>query len=125
MEKDLTAQKEFVVLKSQHIPGEKKTPIMTNILANSYIVDVYGNEGFSKDLIDVFKSLNEIAFQSGEEMWGNVCFVRKKLTLILLMFSLNKTFLLKVEGEISQELHLTLNQLLKLDLMRVTVQLYG
>ena len=103
----LPSKKEFVVLKSQQGTNDKKTPVMTNIFANSYIVDAYGNEAFSKDLIEVLKSLNEIVYKSGEEMWGNVCFVRKKLTLILLMFSLNKTFLLKVEGEISQELHLT------------------
>ena len=74
----MPSQKEFIVLKSQQDPYDKKTPVMTNIIANSYIVDVYGNEGFSKDLMKIFKSLNEIVFKSGEEMWGNVCFERKK-----------------------------------------------
>ena len=74
----MSPQKEFVVLKSQHAPNEKKAPIITTILANSYVVDAYGNEGFSKDLIEIFKSINEIVFKSGEEMWGNVCYVRKK-----------------------------------------------
>ena len=73
MENQLPSQKEFVVLKSQHDPDKKKPPLMTNVITDSYIVDVYGNEGFSKDLIDVFKSLNEIVYKSGEEMWGNVC----------------------------------------------------
>ena len=59
MDKQLPSQKEFVVLKSQHDPNEKKAPFMTRVIANSYFVDEYGNEGFSKDLIGVFKSINE------------------------------------------------------------------
>ena len=78
MDKQLLAQQEFVVLKSQHDLNEKKNPAMTKVLANSYFVDEYGNEGFSKDLMEVFKSLNKIVYKSGEEMWGNVCYVRKK-----------------------------------------------
>ena len=78
MEKQLLSQKEFVVIKSQYDQNEKKNPVMTKVLANSYFVDEYGNEGFSKDLIEVFKSLNEIVYKSGEEMWGNVCYLRKK-----------------------------------------------
>ncbi len=78
MDKQLKTQKEFVLLKSQHDPNVKKTPVMTKILANSYFVDEYGNEGFSKDLMGVFKSINEIVFNSSEEMWGNVCYTRKK-----------------------------------------------
>ena len=78
MEKQLPSQKEFVGLKSQHDQDKKKITVMTNVITNSYIVDAYGNEGFSKDLIEVFKSLNEIVYKSGEEMWGNICYMRKK-----------------------------------------------
>ena len=41
MEQKLPSQKEFVVLKSQHDPDEKKTPVMTNVVTNSYIVDFF------------------------------------------------------------------------------------
>tara|TARA_Y100001968_G_scaffold290966_1_gene295079 strand:+ start:78 stop:857 length:780 start_codon:yes stop_codon:yes gene_type:complete len=78
MDKQPPSQKEFLVLRSEQDPNEKKTPVMMNFIANSYLVDVYGNEGFTKDLFEVFKSLNEIVFKSGEEMWGNVCYERKK-----------------------------------------------
>ena len=60
MDKQLPSKKEFVVLKSQLDPDKKKTPVMATIVTDSYIVDSNGNEGFSKDLIEVFKSLNEI-----------------------------------------------------------------
>ena len=55
MDKQLPSKKEFVGLKSQHDPDKKKTPVMTKVVTDSYIVDAYGNEAFSKDLIEVFK----------------------------------------------------------------------
>tara|TARA_Y100001968_G_scaffold36907_1_gene28317 strand:- start:743 stop:1507 length:765 start_codon:yes stop_codon:yes gene_type:complete len=74
----MQSQKKFLGLQSQHDPNEKKVPVMSEVATSSYIVDVYGNEGFSKDLIEIIYSLNEIVFKSGEEMWGNLCYDRKE-----------------------------------------------
>tara|TARA_Y100001968_G_C19417988_1_gene750070 strand:- start:1134 stop:1979 length:846 start_codon:yes stop_codon:yes gene_type:complete len=59
-------------------PENKESPSITPITTQSYIVDAYGREAYSKSIFKIFSKLNEIVFHSGEEMWGNICYERKK-----------------------------------------------
>ena len=57
---------------------KNKVPKMTAVSTGSYYFDHFGNEFYEGRLLKVISQLNEIVFQANEEMWGNICYTRKK-----------------------------------------------
>ena len=57
---------------------KNKDPSMTAVSVGSYYFDHFGNEFYEGRLLKVISQLNEIVFDSNEEMWGNICYTRKK-----------------------------------------------
>ena len=74
---------EFVFLKQDQGSSTNSVKKMVSVLPSQHVVteayafDHFGNELFKKSLLLVISQLNEIVFNSGEEMWGNVCYPRQ------------------------------------------------
>ena len=58
-------------------PDENQVRRMVETMTDSYHFDAFGNETWRGGLLKTISQLNEIVFNSGEEMWGNVCYTRK------------------------------------------------
>ena len=67
----------FLITSDSENPDDNQTGQMVGTTTDSYEFNFRGDEAWRGGLLKTISQLNEIVVNSGEEMWGNVCYTRK------------------------------------------------